>query len=81
MKLLTYHGPSHYFFEVPGLFKIAGGESHLVDDHVADRLIAANPDEPLTALPAPKRDTRPQRSQPEARKGEGQPTANEPEKE
>lgn len=81
MKLLTYHGPSHHFFEVPGLFKIAGGESHLVDDHVADRLIAANPAEPLTALPAPSRGKRPDRSQPEAHEGEGQPTANDSEKE
>ena len=82
MKLLTFHGPSHHVFEVPGQFTLTGdGPSLLVEDDVADRLIAANPHSNLTATPAPRRGKRDSESQPEAHEGEGQPTASTNEKE
>lgn len=70
MKLLTFHGPGH-FFEVPGHFTLAAGESHKVDDELADTLVSANPHVELTIEAAPERS----KSKPAARKGEGQPTA------
>jgi len=75
-KLLTYHGPTH-FLEVPGFFTIARGESHEIDDHLAEAIQRANPELELeiTDLPAKSGHKRPKKSQPEAHKGEGQPTA------
>jgi len=74
-KLLTFHGPTH-FLEVPGFFTIARGQSHEIDDHLAEAIERANPELELTItdLPAksgPKRRTA--MSQPEAHEGEGQP--------
>lgn len=77
-KLLTFHGPTH-FLEVPGFFTIARGESHEIDDHVAEALVRANPELELTIedLPAKrgggKRHAAGDKSQPEAHEGEGQP--------
>jgi len=81
LKLLTFHGPAHHTFVVPGHFTLAGGESVLVEDHVADWLTTANPNSHLTAAPAPSKRGKRQESQPEAHKGEGQPTATDPQEE
>lgn len=80
MKLLKFNGPSH-FLEVPGFFTIARGESHEIDEHVAEAVVRANPDLDLEITeakvtvkkrPAPKGDE----SQPEAHQGEGHAAAN-----
>lgn len=74
-KLLTYNGPEGHFFEVPGFFKIAAGESHEINDHVAEAVVRANPDVPLTVTDIPKKSgkTAAATSEPEAHEGEGQP--------
>lgn len=76
MKLLTFNGPKGHFFEVPGFFKIAAGESHEIDEHVAEAVVNANPKVPLTVTDAPKKSAKSASkaaSQPEAHEGEGQP--------
>lgn len=78
MKLLTFGGPGH-FLEVPGFFTIARGESHEIDDHIAEAVVRANPDIDLTItdLPAAKSGASKRRvhdgeeSQPAAQEGEG----------
>lgn len=42
MKKLTYHGPGH-ILAVPGLFTLSRGGSEVVDDVLAEQLLAANP--------------------------------------
>jgi hypothetical protein len=70
MKLLTFHGPGRYFV-VPGHFTIEAGESHKVDDELADTLVRANTRVNLTIESAQARS----KSKPEAHQGEGQPIA------
>lgn len=87
MKLLTFYGPGRYL-EVPGHFTLALGESHEVDDHLAETLVSANPnvrllidDLPAKRAGAKRRASDGERSQPEAQEGEGQPSATDPQEE
>jgi len=78
VKHLHFHGPKGHFFEVPGFFKIGSGESGELSDHMAEAVVNANPDAPLTVTdkPKPGHDADAEaESQPEAHEGEGQPTA------
>ena len=85
MKLLTFHGPKGHFFEVPGFFKIVSGDSHEIDEHLAEAVVRANPEVPLTLTDPPKKAghkaAAEAESQPEAHEGEGQPTATDPQEE
>ena len=85
MKLLTFDGPKGHLFEVPGFFTIAAGDSHEIDEHVAEAVVRANPKVPLMITDLPKKrghkaDAEAE-SQPEAQQGEGQPTATDPQEE
>lgn len=81
MKYLTFHGPTH-LFTVTGLFTLARGETKKVEAKLADQLIRDNPRVKLTAKAVPVRNAPATPvSQPEAQKGEGQPPANDSQKE
>ena len=84
-KLLTFNGPTHRL-EVPGFFNIARGESHEIDEHLAEAIVRANPELELTFQDLPAKSGGGKRhaaseSQPEAHEGEGQLTAPDPEEE
>lgn len=76
MKNLTFHGEG--ILEVPGFCLLKPGESEELPDQIADAVVYANPGLPVTVSSVHKRR---QTSQPEAHKGEGQPTASTDQKE
>ena len=71
MKRLTHTGRG--ILRVPGICVLAQGKSELVSDAVASALDRVKPPLPIVISDDPDR------SQPEAQQGEGQPIANEQE--